>query len=260
VTQRTPHEEYERTYSTPALHDSWRRTWGRIIGDEFPRDADPYSFVTRSQLERIAAGLGVGEDATFADLGCGRGGPGMWVARATGASLIGIDFSEAASAQAAQRVEEFGLRGRARCQVGELATTGLPAGALDGAMSADALQIARSRRAAFDEVARILRPSARLCFTTWDALPGAPKREGRDHVEESRPLLEAAGFDVLTYDEITNWREPARAAYAMVLAQEAELRKDYPPYVAAELLADARIAPQNFDFARRIFVVAERRP
>ena len=33
--------------------------------------------------------------STFVDVGCGRGGPGVWVAARTGATLIGLDIAEA---------------------------------------------------------------------------------------------------------------------------------------------------------------------
>lgn len=44
----------------------------------------------------MADALRVGPGQKIADLGCGRGGPGQWIARATGAGLVGIDVSEVA--------------------------------------------------------------------------------------------------------------------------------------------------------------------
>jgi len=48
---------------------------------------------------------------TLVDLGCGRGGPGLWLAREAGALLIGVDFSPVAADQATHRAVLFGLTG-----------------------------------------------------------------------------------------------------------------------------------------------------
>lgn len=49
-----------------------------------------------ASVQGIAAEVRVAESDTIADLGCGRGGPGLWVAMATGADLVGIDISSTA--------------------------------------------------------------------------------------------------------------------------------------------------------------------
>jgi ubiquinone/menaquinone biosynthesis C-methylase UbiE len=84
------------------------------------------------------------------------------VARETGATLTGLDVSPVAMAQAAGRVAAFGLVGRARFQIGDLAATGLPEAAFDGAMSVDALWLARDKPAALREVARYVAHRAAL--------------------------------------------------------------------------------------------------
>ena len=85
------------------------RIWREAYGDGYPAEAEPHSFVTKTDLARIVDLLAIGSGNTLIDLGCGRGGPGLWLARATGADLIGIDLSPNAIAQAKQRVAEFGL-------------------------------------------------------------------------------------------------------------------------------------------------------
>ena len=65
------------------------RVWREVYGDEYPERAEPYSYVSTSELERLAKDLSVGPGKTLADLGCGRGGPGLWVAERTGANLVG---------------------------------------------------------------------------------------------------------------------------------------------------------------------------
>ena len=52
----------------------------------------PFSTINARLLERFATELDVKEGETLVDLACGAGGPGLWVAEHTGASLMGIDF------------------------------------------------------------------------------------------------------------------------------------------------------------------------
>jgi hypothetical protein len=53
------------------------------------------------------------------DLACGRGGPGLWLARAAGAALTGVDFSAVAVAQAAGRAALFGMAANTEFVVGD---------------------------------------------------------------------------------------------------------------------------------------------
>jgi ubiquinone/menaquinone biosynthesis C-methylase UbiE len=95
-----------------------------------------------------------------------RGGPGLWLARSRGVSLIGVDFSPVAIQQASGRVV-FGPAQAARFVVGDLAATGLPDAVADAVVSIDALHFAADLPAAGREVLRILRPGHRLVLTGW---------------------------------------------------------------------------------------------
>ena len=66
-----------------------------VYGDDYPVEADPRGYVTLTELRAVARDLRVGPEQTFVDLGCGPGGPGLWVARATGAALVGLEVSSA---------------------------------------------------------------------------------------------------------------------------------------------------------------------
>ncbi|MGW6456951.1 SAM-dependent methyltransferase [Streptomyces sp. NPDC055078] len=76
-------------------------------------------------LYHIAAELALKEGEVLADLGCGRGGPGLWPARAAHADLVGIDFSPVAVAQARQGAATYEMKGTAHFVVNDLTTTGL---------------------------------------------------------------------------------------------------------------------------------------
>ena len=64
------------------------RIWADVLGDEYPAELAPYSYTTRSELQFMADALAVGTGDVLVDIGCGRGGPGLWVAATTGARYV----------------------------------------------------------------------------------------------------------------------------------------------------------------------------
>jgi SAM-dependent methyltransferase len=205
--------EFDRTF-TDGLGAAQRvetRIWTEVYGEDYPAELEPYSYISRTELRRFAVELRVSPDEVFADLACGQGGPGLWVARETGARLVGVDLSKVALEAAARRAASMGLAEGSRWVEGTFEATGLEDASLDGAMSVDALLFTPDKGAATREFARIVRPGGRLVFTTFDysAQPaGRPPQVG-DH----RPLLEEAGFDVLAYDETDDWHHRLQARW-----------------------------------------------
>jgi SAM-dependent methyltransferase len=197
------------------------RIWGEAFGTEYPAAADPDGYVSVSELRDIAVGLRVGRGQRLADVGCGRGGPGLWVAAATGATLTGIDLDEVSLTAARRRAEQAGLADRAAFRQGTFAHTGLPDGGADAVMSLDALLFAPDKRAAAAELARITAVGGRLVLTSWDyhRRPAGRPAQVADH----RPLLEAAGFEVLSYEETRDWRERQERTGEALLAAVPDL-------------------------------------
>ena len=234
-----------------------------VYGDEYPDEARPRSFLTLTALRRIARELGVGPGQTFIDLGCGQGGPGLWVARETGAALIGIDLSSVGVGRASARASEFGIAERARFEVADLVATGQPATSLDGAISVDVLWAVRDKPAALREVARILRPGARFVFTNWDrdlSPPGYPPP-----LSDHRPLLEATGFDIEVYEEQPDGERLRRTYYEQLVAAKSALLRELGEDDAGKILFQAETTLGLVDgtdylaHSRRIFVVARKR-
>jgi cyclopropane fatty-acyl-phospholipid synthase-like methyltransferase len=118
-----------------------RAVWQRADPD-LPVEVESFSFVSAGLLGHVARALGLSPGETLVDLGCGRGGPGLWLARLADAFLVGVDFSAVAVGQASRRAASFGLEGRARFLVGDLAGTGLADAVADAVVSVDALHFA----------------------------------------------------------------------------------------------------------------------
>jgi ubiquinone/menaquinone biosynthesis C-methylase UbiE len=207
-------------------------------------------------LARFSAEVMVQGTGHLVDVGCGRGGPGLWVAAQTGARLTGVDVAASAVAAAVQRGRSLGLTARSEFVLGTFESMPLDSGSVDAVMSIDALLFAPDKQAALGELARVLRQHGRLVFTSWDykSQPAGQPPQVYDH----RPLLTAAGFLVQAYDETEHWYERHARVDAGLLAAVDEL--------AAESVEDMETVRADIDemhtnlatMLRRVFVVAEK--
>jgi SAM-dependent methyltransferase len=228
------------------------------FGDDYPETAQPNAFYSRTTLHRLATALHVGTGQTIVDLGCGHGGPGLWVAQLTGANLIGIDLSPTGIEVARRRAAETGLAERAQFRVGDITATGSPDSSCDGAMSLDVLPFVPDQAAAVREVTRMLRPGGRFAFTTWEELGDSPLEPHAlapdSETIDYRNLVEEAGLQVEICEEPPNWRNQQQRLAEGVIAAEAEVSKE----MGAHYPAMARTFLQNLSKVRYLFVVARR--
>jgi ubiquinone/menaquinone biosynthesis C-methylase UbiE len=224
------------------------RTQSDAYGDDYPAEAEPLSFITKTDLARIVHLLAIGPGNVLVDLGCGRGGPGLWLARETGADLIGIDYSANAIALANQRVTEFGLAGHASFLRRDLCATGLPDQSCDGAVSIDVLMFIQDISVAMREAARILRPDAPFVFTAF---------EDRDN-ELYRSPLQENGFQVEVYEEKPDWQRRQLILYQRTVDEQAALFEEMGEG-ARILVAEAEhFLAEGLGNARHVFVVGRK--
>jgi SAM-dependent methyltransferase len=233
------------------------RIWTEVYGSEYPAELEPYSYITRTELEVFVDHLALAGGETLVDVGCGRGGPGLWVAATSGASLLGVDISPTAVDDAARRASALGLGDRARFMVGTFDAIPAVSETAAGLMSIDALLFAPDKAAAVEEFSRVLRPGARLVVTTWDykTQPTGRPPQLADH----RPLLAEHGFSVLAYEETTEWEANHRRLDALMLASVEELAAesgDDPDEVRQGIL---EMAATVETMLRRVLIVAQKR-
>jgi ubiquinone/menaquinone biosynthesis C-methylase UbiE len=192
------------------------RIWAEVYGGEYPAELEPYSFTTRSELRRIVDELALEPGDLLVDIGCGRGGPGLWVASTTGASLVGVDISPTALDAARLRSAALGLDGSATYAEGSYEAIPVEANSARGVLGIDSLLFAPDKAAALREIARVLAPRGRLVATTWDYHTQPINRPPQ--VDDHRPLLIEAGFTVIGYEETPRWLENHRQLDALMLA------------------------------------------
>ncbi|HVT15604.1 MAG TPA: methyltransferase domain-containing protein [Thermoanaerobaculia bacterium] len=223
------------------------RIWRGVFGAEYPEELEPFGFVTLSDLGRIRDALAIGHGDLLVDLGCGKGGPGLWVARELGARLVGIDVLAAAVAQARRFARQFELAFPGRFETGSFVHTRLPDASAGAVMSVDSFWMVADPDAALEEVRRVLASRARFVFTTWEPLLSDLRAQLSDH-----------GFEVLAYDETPGWLERQLAVYEQLLASRDELLQEIGAGPASILISEAESVPAILPNTPRVLVVAER--
>ena len=260
---QTASDTYAAKWSSHVESPTRARIRREVYGDEYPAEVDPRSYLTWTELRRITRELRIGPGDTLADLGCGQGGPGLWVARETGAAMVGIDLSDIGITRARERAQELGLADRARFRTADIVSTGLSDATCDGAMSVDTLWAVTDKGGALREAARILKPGARFAFTNWDRDLSPPGY--LPPLSDHRPLLGQAGFEVEVYEIRPGAEDKRRAFYERVVAAEPTLIEEMEDEGAQKLLFEAKGTlglTDGIDYlahSRRIFVVARKR-
>lgn len=168
-------------------------------------------YTTLAQADRLATELGLEPDSVLADIGCGRGWPGLYLAALTGCKVVLSDVPEEALRIAKARAGSEELEPRATVVCASAIQLPFASGSFDAIVHTDVLCCVRPKLTLIRECARVLRPGGRMAFLSIhpdaDLTPSQRRRASRDgpiHVALARPhreLLARAGFgDIAEYD------------------------------------------------------------
>jgi SAM-dependent methyltransferase len=251
-------ERFNNSYAARLRSVTLERVHRTAFGDDYAVDTYTNGFYSGTTLRHLRDALRLAPHCTLADLGCGHGGPGLWVAKQTGAHLIGIDISTVGVDLAREQAVRLGIADRARFRVGDLTATGLPDASCDAVLSLDVLVFVPDKAAAAREFARILRTGGTLGFTTWEQ-SGYSARLDAEQLADHRPLLEAAGFIIDAYEEPPDWRRQQTALAEGLIAAEAALAKEMDKANAAGFAAMARGILADMPIRRYVCAIATKR-
>jgi SAM-dependent methyltransferase len=251
---------YDKVYAAMAASSTLRRLWAQYAcGGDFPADFSHISFLTFEELRAMSEYLALGPGSRLADLACGAGGPGLWVASHAGASLVGVDPSATGLAEARRRAESQGFEEHASYHQGTFAATGIDDASVDAVLSVDGIQYAPHKRAVFREVHRILGPGGRMAFSAFEAdteRVAGLRVFGVDPIADYAPLLDDAGFTVDWYRESAGWAERVRSTFEAVIEAMPALTEEMGETAASALRAEATFTLQIQPYRRRMVVAA----
>ena len=211
----------------------------QLYGDDF------LSLSGAESSDAMIAAAGIGPEARVLDVGCGVGGPALYMAEKTGCHVTGVDLMEWHAEEAARRAAERGLADRTAFQAGDAAALGFPGGAFDVIWSQDAWCHVPGKPAVIAEAVRVVKPGGHIVFTDWVALADMPSdylAAVQDAVSapdfatpgKYRAWLEAEGCTVLESQDISGrFAARYRTMIANLAALEAQVSAQFSPRVFA---------------------------
>ncbi|HWG15808.1 MAG TPA: methyltransferase domain-containing protein [Streptosporangiaceae bacterium] len=131
--------------------------------------------VPAEAIPELAEALRLRPGGVLLDLACGRGAYGLLITQHAGTSLIGVDFSAQALAEAREQAARMGVS-NVSFRVGELTATGLPDASVDAVLCTDAIQFPDEPASAYEEIRRVLKPGGRAALTCWEPLDRGDER------------------------------------------------------------------------------------
>ena len=211
-------------------------------------------------IEKIAEGLDM-RDKRVLDIGCGLGGPALFLARNRGANVVGTDLESQLVERARRSAEKYGLEAKTEFQMVEPGPLNFPNESFDFAISSGAFTQISNKLEMFKEVLRVLKPGGVFSCYDWMKREGDYSKdmhywfelEGLTYAmvtpEQHDALLREAGFVDVTVEERSDW-------YRRKVKEEYEQLRDelYPR--AVELIGK-QMADYRVENWRAMVVVCE---
>ena len=253
-------EGYDAVYEGLPRGETFNRLWRlNAYGGDFPEEFAHIGFLTVPEAQRLRHLLQIGGGEVLVDLACGAGGPGLWMAREAGASLIGIDPSAAGLAAARQRAGR--VRACQPCPIRSgLFRADAPGRRCGGCchehrgVSVCAEQAGCVHRVGPDHAAGSA-GGDHLLEVDPAKVQGLPVL-GVDPIPDYRPVIAAAGLRVEAYEETPGWQERVYAAFSALLDSSDTLTAEMGDHAVAGAVAEAMVTVQVKPYRRDVAVAS----
>jgi SAM-dependent methyltransferase len=239
---------FDEWYADKAATPTVAEITNRLMG--LPADLSA-GVVPGDAIAGLLAALRLRPRDTLLDLACGRAGYGLTVAREAGATLIGVDFSARALAEAREQADRLGVPA-ASFHVGELTASGLPDASADAVLCTDSIQFPDHPADAYREIRRVLKPGGRVVLTCWEPVtPGDERLSPRLRHVDLAAGLAGAGFTGIAVADQPAWRDRERALWEAAIAIDPG---DDP--ALQSFRAEAARSLDHFDLIHRVLATA----
>jgi len=215
-------------FGTQAVEQVRRETYGEDFGQS--------SWVTGDEYRRFFRMLGLSAGQHVLDVGCGSGGPALFLARETDCRVTGVDVNEIGIRAGEALVRESAMHDAVVFRKADVREPlPFPDGAFDALVCMDVLCHLPDRGHVFDEWRRILRPGGRMLCTDPVVVTGLVSKEdlatrsSTGYFEfcpsgVNERLIGAAGFELERTEDVTdNESEVARRWHDARQRRAAEL-------------------------------------
>lgn len=220
--------------------DRYNTTYGRFATDlsvtmrreVFGNDIGQNSWMLAEEQLDFAKKSALTQASHLLEVGCGSGGPAIFLARTMGLSVTGVDINEAGIAAANAAAAEAGLAVQAKflCLDGGV-TLPFADQSFDAIQSIDAINHIPDRMALLNELYRLLRPGGTLLYTDPVIVTGAVSSEEiatRSSIGfflfvppgENERMLHKCGFELVMTENVT-------AGMAMISARWIKSREKW---------------------------------
>ncbi len=228
---------YDATYSKFQL--GARR---RVRAETFAQDEGQNSWLTTDEWRVALDRLQLRPGARALDVACGSGGPDLFLARTTGAEVVGVDINRHAIETANELARRQGLNTLARFQPAD-ASRPLPFEdeSFDAVVCVDSINHLPDRLSVLCDWHRLLKPGGHVMFTDPIVVTGHLSSEEIalrasigffvfSLLDDDKRLIREAGFDLVSCEDTTRsvvrvarrWLESRAYHRAELLEDEGE--------------------------------------
>ncbi len=212
----------ERYYDTTL--DLYEELWGEHVHHGFwdpgerPQGGAERKEATDRLVRELVAFAGIPAGSRVLDVGCGIGGPALYLAGELGCTVEGVTLSADQAKRANEKAREAGVAERATFIQQDAMTNTFPDESFDVVWALESLMHIPDRLAFFTEMKRLLRPGGTIAIATWSQKDGELTAEETKLVdlvlkhqvmpsfsslEEHERLAVAAGFDAVSFVDWT---------------------------------------------------------